>query len=662
MEVLSGHIVSATCAVVRVKSVVGKIELVEKIAVDLREGGELFRELASGSKEFRSPSRQQLLVWNDDEWTSSSNRGLPRRVSAKKTHLAPLTELGALAWSQDETKVAFIAKQPNPDTLDYAFEGEGLGEGFGFDLPRLFILNIETGEIELLKEPESEKDAPHLLFYSHPCFSNSDGLIGVVNVLSAFRPAAYRYMTNRPGFLAHVGGEEIHGTRKFGISSLVRSNDIFLFTASHSQFLHSSSKSLFGCSLSGKRPLAYVEALDGLSFKSCESSKFVYFQFVKSSQTRVSRLDLKSGEISSLEFPKSTKKSSLILLDVFDSKALILDSSQHNSSLYKSSDSFSSTLNLLVVKIVEAKFQNFDSEIIIEDDFQYILHKNQQKESNLIVFLHGGPRSYSDAKYSYFVNRMLEEGFSIILVNYKGKQAFFSFFSSLLSSRNHVGLQERLASSSYQYKHSCFVLGSLGMSNSESLAGKIGTLDSKSVNSAISFEKSRNNYKTISIVGGSHGGFLGAHLAAQKENEFACFCLRNPVVALDQMLNVTEIPDWVIVEAIGLSNFNLEEKIESWFPVQDKDYSIEALKEKSPLYLAAEVCSPILLGIGGCDRRVPASQAKSYLYALKQNKKDVRAVFYPSEEHGLNSSPETSSHWIETQIGFLKQHTGQNKE
>ena len=67
----------------------------------------------------------------------------------------------------------------------------------------------------------------------------------------------------------------------------------------------------------------------------------------------------------------------------------------------------------------------------------------------------------------------------------------------------------------------------------ESLPGRIGTQDVADVvaatKAALDLEPEALDPSKVGVVGGSHGGFLGAHLTAQHPEIFKVAALRNPV-------------------------------------------------------------------------------------------------------------------------------------
>lgn len=48
------------------------------------------------------------------------------------------------------------------------------------------------------------------------------------------------------------------------------------------------------------------------------------------------------------------------------------------------------------------------------------------------------------------------------------------------------------------------------------------------------------------LMGGSHGGFIAAHLSARHPDEYDAVVMRNPVVDLPSMLYASDIPDWYV--------------------------------------------------------------------------------------------------------------------
>ena len=52
----------------------------------------------------------------------------------------------------------------------------------------------------------------------------------------------------------------------------------------------------------------------------------------------------------------------------------------------------------------------------------------------------------------------------------------------------------------------------------------------------------------LGVYGGSHGGFLSAHLIGHPEYKdmWKATSMRNPVLDMTYMINASDIPDWVL--------------------------------------------------------------------------------------------------------------------
>lgn len=74
------------------------------------------------------------------------------------------------------------------------------------------------------------------------------------------------------------------------------------------------------------------------------------------------------------------------------------------------------------------------------------------------------------------------------------------------------------------------------------------------------------------------------------------------------MLYVTDIPDWIICEALGTYDFDTKKTI-------DAD-SYSKCYDKSPIKHIDKIKSPVLLMIGSVDLRVPPWQSIEYYKCL----------------------------------------------
>ncbi len=187
----------------------------------------------------------------------------------------------------------------------------------------------------------------------------------------------------------------------------------------------------------------------------------------------------------------------------------------------------------------------------------------------------------------------------------------------------------------------------------EELLGKIGRLDvddvMASANALVDRDMAEKGPGMQLYMGGSHGGFLGAHgtchsqvstfgvteltttilkVIGQFPSFFSACVLRNPVINVGSMLSTTDIPDWCTVES-GSTYDSAE------LPTAELYSKLYAV---SPIRYVNEVKTPVLLRIGDIDQRVPPSQGKEYYHLLKARGMGdkVKMLWFPENGHPLD--------------------------
>ncbi len=159
-----------------------------------------------------------------------------------------------------------------------------------------------------------------------------------------------------------------------------------------------------------------------------------------------------------------------------------------------------------------------------------VVHPTPQADcpkSPLIILPHGGPHSSFNTCFSTNIAGFVNLGFTCVLVNYTGSTGFGN--DSILS-----------------------------------LVGKIGQLEVNETFKATQWALDLPNIdkENVFIFGGSHGGFITAHLIAQYPNLYTAGCLRNPVTNVGEMVSNSDIPDWCFSEA-GIAFDSQKPKVSS---------------------------------------------------------------------------------------------------
>jgi acylaminoacyl-peptidase len=266
---------------------------------------------------------------------------------------------------------------------------------------------------------------------------------------------------------------------------------------------------------------------------------------------------------------------------------------------------------------------------------------NKPSSMPAILTPHGGPHTAFSTSYIMSISYLASLGYAVIAVNYRGSTGF-----------GEAGIQ--------------------------SLPGRIGTADvadcMTALDTAMTYLNTANDSSTntlkidkerVHVIGGSHGGFLTAHLVGQHPDNFKTGILRNPVCDLTAMIHMTDIPDWCFVEA-GVPMDRAKTKPGS--------NDLAQLAKVSPSQYVEEVKAPLLFLLGAKDRRVPMDDGKRYAEALKnallKDKKKrgnsssssdvvgdgLRVVVFPEDTHALDRPRTEFEQWI-TAVWWMKKHS-----
>jgi len=228
----------------------------------------------------------------------------------------------------------------------------------------------------------------------------------------------------------------------------------------------------------------------------------------------------------------------------------------------------------------------------------------------LVCMPHGGPHSAFVACFNPSVAAMALCGVAVVMVNFRGS------------------------------------LG-LGEASLQSLPGRVGDQDVAECLAATEWAlrtDSRLNRGKVGVLGGSHGGFLGAHLSAQRAGLFRAAVLRNPVVNVATMCGATDIPDWCYAEC-GVAEPSA---------ALSSDIMMRMLL-RSPIVHYQNVRAPTLLQLGENDKRVPPQQGLEWQRALRSIGTTCDVSWYPNSAHALAEAP-ANDHAVVQGIAWLLDH------
>lgn len=217
-----------------------------------------------------------------------------------------------------------------------------------------------------------------------------------------------------------------------------------------------------------------------------------------------------------------------------------------------------------------------------------------QNNCPMVVYIHGGPHARDEYPRSPVIAWLVNRGYAVLTVNYRGSSGFGKSFESMSKGQWGLAMQDD-------------VLDAVDWAIQTKVADP----------------------QKIAVMGASHGGFLAANSITVAPDRFACAVASAATGDLASFVEkVVATQPWLatdLYESVGDTRIS-EVKT--------------ALKARSPISKIAEVKAPILITHGGKDQQSPLSDAEAYAAALHAGGKKVAFAVFPEEGHGVNS-PDT---------------------
>ncbi len=223
------------------------------------------------------------------------------------------------------------------------------------------------------------------------------------------------------------------------------------------------------------------------------------------------------------------------------------------------------------------------------------------------------------------------------------------------------------------------------------LLGKCGTLDVEDVHASTLYvandlQLARHNQGEIFVMGGSHGGFIAAHLIGRYPDIYSAAILRNPVITCGEVAG-TDIPDWYFAEFGFQSDFPIQSSppfsdlssvlksqvapnfdaaphvtpriFEGLYDASPSTALVNYLKDRSQETGQSKRVPPVLLLIGASDQRVSPTQGIGLYHLLKGAGEEADMLIFDGEGHPLDGVEAMKVGW-EAGRDWLKRFRNKN--
>ncbi len=235
-----------------------------------------------------------------------------------------------------------------------------------------------------------------------------------------------------------------------------------------------------------------------------------------------------------------------------------------------------------------------------------------EKKSALVVLVHGGPTSRSDASLSPLVQYFAQNGFAVLDVNHRG-------------STGH------------------------GRAYRQALLGLWGEIDACDIADAISYVVQHKDIDAgrVFIRGGSAGGYAVLRALTRFPELFcggACYYGIGNLITLSEITHKFEAryTDQLIGETYSPETASLAES---------------RFRSRSPIFDIERISSPLILFQGLDDKVVPPEVSREMVQTLERNGVAHDYIEYPGEGHGFRKA-ETRIDALRREVQFYEDILG----
>ncbi|KAF9371778.1 hypothetical protein CPB97_001722 [Podila verticillata] len=534
------------------------------------------------------------------------------------------TTFGTLEWSRDETKIVYVAeRKKSEDVLEKYNYKPDWGETFtGKHDPSLVIVNIDTFDVKVLDRLKDDMspgqaifshDSKSVIFTGYHRDPQSFGIMYCQNRLTGL----YQINVDGTGF-RHLTAE-LKSARS---PRLNPDGTTMVFLSNTVNGPHASCAKLCKINVASGKVSTVVDfvrkadtttGFPGLFVDQLPKRLWISAtKIITSSAWRLRRtllsIDVVTGSVQELTPPKAYPGSTTALfasthwiLMTYSTPtspwALILgqidsDNQKDSTAVHFSvlevskveeAKPFYMTHSWSIVDKIPGQLKNLEALYLqpFKNDSKHSKAQAQSAVSGtkppLVIIPHGGPHSGFAVEFSVLSTVLLGLGFAVACVNFTGSLGY-------------------------------------GQDNVEALVGRVSELDVNECQAVRDFLISQGEVdpERICLTGGSHAGFIVAHLL--RDPSYKAAVMRNPVTDIPAAISVTDNGQWGY--AVNGLPFDMESP--PLATLADPEV-FRKMRVTSPMHHVEKVVTPTLILLGSGDRRVSPSQSIAWWQA-RQNK------------------------------------------